>query len=740
MKLFVDKKGYLNKPEFSDAEKIVLPSDTKVIGAHSFETFQCLKEIVLPDGISTIGEKAFFQCANLEVINLPESLNVIEENAFEQCLSLQVIKLPKNVDYIKEMTFLNCHALKKVILSPKTTSISDFAFKNCYKLNDIEIPDTTERIGVFSFLHCLSLKEIKLPSNLVEINNYSFSSCTGLKKIHIPSKVKIIREGAFFNCFGLEEIKLPKSLEVIERNAFSDCKNIKEMTLFNCANLVQPGLEECLNNFEYAYVNRITGAFLLTKEKIVRKNFEIIDYESIKKYLGCKKEEAIILSNVFSLEILKTNKMKFLGPILGSVFFEHDHFNILNMIGKNNKEFARLYKKLSLDIYFVNNLLGQNNKEIYDLFKFAYNLGAFNDNQIERQKACEYISNLFDKGFLDIYNVHDILGKIKINGYNKEWAEFLMDKNNVSLLFSNSEKFEYISRTYNEFTNIKEFCRSNKGAQHYNRITISACDTYFKSIKFEGVSDLTQDIANMLSKFTRNQSLFDSAKAIREEYVELREQGKVDDHLLKEPLFEEIDKERKYIIQNTNESVSALSEVANDKFTYEFLSKYDVANFVLGKYCDCCSHLEASGYSVMRASIIHPDCQNLIIRDKNGEIIAKSTLYINREEGYGLFNNVEIAERISDEDKTLIYKKYIKAVNAFVGKYNHENPALPLKQINVGVHVNDLMVELEKYTQESKTLLKGLDFSLYGNLSSRHEGDWKQGQRILFEKDKKYTK
>ena len=58
-----------------------------------------------------------------------------------------------------------------------------------------------------------------------------------------------------------------------------------------------------------------------------------------------------------------------------------------------------------------------------------------------------------------------------------------------------------------------------------------------------------------------------------------------------------------------------LNEVANDKFTYEFLSKYDPRNFTLGKYCSCCAHLEGVGYGIMRASILHPDCQNLVIKN-----------------------------------------------------------------------------------------------------------------------------
>lgn len=40
----------------------------------------------------------------------------------------------------------------------------------------------------------------------------------------------------------------------------------------------------------------------------------------------------------------------------------------------------------------------------------------------------------------------------------------------------------------------------------------------------------------------------------------------------------------------------------------------------------------------MRASMILDNCQNLVIRNIEGEIIAKMTIYVNREQGYAVFN------------------------------------------------------------------------------------------------------
>lgn len=733
--LFSDKKGYLKKPDFSLTEKVSLPTDTKIICDYAFEQWHALKEITLPEGLKVIGSNAFKDCSNLEKINLPSSLSIIEDSAFNGCISLPTIEIPDNVDLIKEITFCDCHSLERIILSPNITSIGDFAFKNCYKLADIKIPNSTERIGMFAFSHCEKLKTIHLPENIKEINKFCFSACTSLQKIAIPPKVTYIGEYAFCDCKNLEEIFLPSSIKTIEKEAFSSCNKVEKITLGNPITLVQPGIKNCIDELNYAYLDTTTKEIAITRHPLQDKNtYSKINYKEIKDCLNTSTSEAILLSTFLSLKDIKTEKLYFLGPITAHLFKEENYKELIKNI-KNNKEFNNLYKKLSLDIYFKNSLLSDSNIEIYNLFKLAYALGGFSPNQIERQKACEYISNLFDKNIINIYDINKISDELKLNCFNKEWAEFVMNKNNTAILFSDDFiKSKYIAKSYNEFQNIKELARSNKGSQRYHKITIEACQKYLKKTTFEGITPQTEDIAKTLDKFTKNQKSFTEAKEIREEFLSLQKQNLIKDHLLEQILIAE-----KEIISNLNDTLSNLKETSKNKFTYEFLSKNDAVNFVLGKYCSCCSHIEATGYGIMKASILHPDCQNLVIRNEQGTIIAKSTLYINRKEGYGLFNTIEVSEDISIEEKKSIYEKYIKAVSKFIEKYNEQNPQTPLKQINVGMRANDLSLELEKHNKKSPVILKGLDFSLYGKPEYTHIGDWKQEQRIVWP-SKKTTK
>ena len=251
---------------------------------------------------------------------------------------------------------------------------------------------------------------------------------------------------------------------------------------------------------------------------------------------------------------------------------------------------------------------------------------------------------------------------------------------------------------------------------------------YLSNVNFSNVDITNIDIADTISFYTHEQKSFDEAIAIRKEYQKLKGLGQVTDNILNV-----IDEERENILICTSSCLTNLNEVSNNGFSCEFLSKADPKNFILGKYCSCCAHIEGVGSGIMKASILHPDCQNLVIKDKIGRIIAKSTLYINRKQGYGVFNNVEINNKIKGKQDELIYQKYIEFINEFVKQYNKQNPSLPIKQINVGMGLNDLEGEIIKHNIKSDKILEGLNFSDFGG----HPGDWQDEQYVIWKKDSK---
>ena len=206
--------------------------------------------------------------------------------------------------------------------------------------------------------------------------------------------------------------------------------------------------------------------------------------------------------------------------------------------------------------------------------------------------------------------------------------------------------------------------------------------------------------------------------------------AKLFDNISSEKFLLELLKETKNI---AIDATSTLVDLANRRFTYEFLSKSDPINFVLGKLCSCCAHLEGAGNGIMRASIVHPDVQNIVIRDKNGVIVAKSTLYVNRAEGYGVCNNVEVNNNVSDEDAELIYKKFKKAVETFAEKYNVKYPDKPLKIITVGMNLNDLSSQITKNDKQSNELYQALNYGTYAYSGSGYNGDSKNSQYVVWE-------
>ena len=65
-----------------------------------------------------------------------------------------------------------------------------------------------------------------------------------------------------------------------------------------------------------------------------------------------------------------------------------------------------------------------------------------------------------------------------------------------------------------------------------------------------------------------------------------------------------------------NEITEKEKEDLNENYSYQWLPKQDINNFVLGKYCNCCAHIEGAGQGIMRASMALNCCQNLVIRNE----------------------------------------------------------------------------------------------------------------------------
>ena len=134
----------------------------------------------------------------------------------------------------------------------------------------------------------------------------------------------------------------------------------------------------------------------------------------------------------------------------------------------------------------------------------------------------------------------------------------------------------------------------------------------------------------------------------------------------------------------------------------------------------------------MHASIVHPNIQNLVIKNKNGEIVAKSTLFINKMGRYGICNNVEVRNGLSNEELDEVYQKYILGVHEFAKRYHQEHPLLKLRQINVGMGNNDLTYQIEKHRHRARFNLKTVNYPKYGHGDGRYSGDSHSTQFVIW--------
>ena len=756
----------------SGVKKVKLNFGTNLIGSYAFSECKNLKEIEIPPTVITISnnafensalekisfnnihnlltnieEKAFYNCKNLKEIEIPGSVQIIEDytfsgsgtrrvilnegikkigyGAFSDCENLNEVIMPNSITRIQEKIFYNS-GVREVKLSDKIEIIEDLCFANCKNLKEIEIPSSVYSIGQGTFMNS-GLERIKLNDQLYEIKPEAFNNCKNLESIVFPESLEKIKDRAFANS-GLRSVIFNDNLKVIDNGAFENCKNIKYIEL--PTRILKIGIN-AFKNCDFNYLYKIEkGNWILSSTRLSRNDivseYKVSDLDDLYTSILTRSDYKTIFNRLY--EYNKNNVIITNECIDNYLLFEALFF-------KNNTDFfKKTFKKMNFD--------KTEEKEILSFMKLLYSLGAFENDKITRQRACNFIENEVEKGILNKEKIKDIFEGAFLYKYDKEWAELLLDKKNFHELLNNTDSY-FIAHIYNNFSDIKEFNRSNKGNQHYLKVTLNVCERFFKFGKFERVDETNEDIAVTLKKFTIKQKSFDEASKIRREYLKLKEEGKISDNLLSKELvekdvFESIESLKQEIIFDTQETLNRLDEFSNKKFTYEFLSKYDPRNFVLGKYCSCCAHIEGVGYGVMKASIINPNCQNLVIKDKSGNIIAKSTLYINKRQGYGVFNNVEINENITrSEDKKMIYRKYKQAIVDFANEYNKEND-VKLTQINVGMGRNDLEEIIETKDEEGKRL-KAINFSNYSKnyfTSSIYEGDWQKKQYVIWKKGK----
>lgn len=276
-----------------------------------------------------------------------------------------------------------------------------------------------------------------------------------------------------------------------------------------------------------------------------------------------------------------------------------------------------------------------------------------------------------------------------------------------------------------------------------------ALKKFYLNNKYVGITKENEDIAQMFGSKGLPQDVFDMANKLRQ-----KAKGEnVPEHILGKPLKEETILESiERIKRQTEEELASaremIEELYDKQFTYEWLSKNDPHNSIMGLFCSCCGTITSQlyGKDIAMASVIASDVQNLVVRNSKGDIISKGTMYVNKAKGYAVINDFELNEKYrhhenspgkysveetssEEQDRELIFKAFQRGLGVFIKEYDRQNPKNPLTQINIGMGYNRLKKQVERFKKATANLTVPLKYSFQDAMTN--------DQYILYERAKK---
>ncbi len=729
----------------SSLHSIILPKGLTQIEDFCFNNCTVLDKIMLPDTLRYIGMNAFANCNMLSFIELPDDLTFMGTSAFVNCVSLYKVKLPQRLEKISANAFYNCRRLEEVEFGKRLTFIDERAFSRS-NIKKLTFPKTLLKIGKNAFADTFALSEVTFDEGLKELDENSFHSAD-IEKLELPQSLEYIGVNAFSSNNSLTKLNLPSNLQLVSEYAFANCKNLTsvKMPCGEMSPLAFYGADN-LNELSFGENCKIPNMDLLVS------NFHYLN----------KRDGGFVLENVAANDGIATHLFSKINPLIITTCWDKKN-KILKEI--KNEKIAILYDTLfeNMTPEQFNDFVDNKNMKFFNqlcalnvighafecLCKIFYNLGGFNypvqetrtsksGNKITQtvdyaQIAGEFLKEKISRGMLDDDTIVKTFWEMKADGFKRDFARFFVHNFDALMAAENGENF--IARCYNDFEAVQRFNTSNKGSQRQLAPTISKFIEYFNFTNFIGVNEENSFIADAISPFFKTQSAFQLALKVYDE----RKANKTPEHILKVALsekpFKKIDKLSNDIKREATGALQNMVDAAEDAFTYEWLSKNDPLNLIVGKLCNCCAHLEGVGYGIMHATIVHPNVQNLIVRDEKGEIVAKATLYVNRKNGYGVFNTFKIHPAHTSQMEA-IYKKLIKGAKAFIREYNKENPDNPLTKMTIGKGFNDFEEILDQKLKPVDQVLTPIDYSRFGIDGKKYEGDSYKEQYLLWEKDK----
>ncbi len=738
-------KEHSKVPCFLPFETVVFCGDLVQIFPNALENFTNVKTLILPNEHNySISSNAFKDCVLLEEVNIPKQVVAIDKGAFPVRTKLVfengltpkgLVELVHNDQYIGDY--------KLYVLEDGTYYIEQ---------GDKIITITKKYIDEV----CSHSEEIRNnPVLFLDFMNDLINHDLGLKLLFngiLMSNMSLENRTVLFDSlkkddkFFLDVIKNSRLLDEKDKNTEKLLKDtnfatiVKYVELLRKYNIDSPvlhnkffmanyGLEsfERLINFDLSLFiktvtdshlcDRDTGTALSDGQEDSRSThhltYQILEKNTLEDFIRYVKKYDIKDKYLFGKPFIAIAN----NPLIDDLFKVYD---------------ANIKRLLKSSMTTHSNISAMQN--LSDLLILMKITGALEEDPIIRQRASTFIN---EKMFDEILsngkeNEHRIVGDdihrifnfpYTRNEFDKGFADFFLE-NYQSLIEEERTKSGFIQRVYLNFREISRTCTSHKGSQRKLKVTLDKCKNFLSNVKFDGVTEETKDFADLIGAWYDNNSAWMNAQKV---YLES----------LKAPrnIFTkiEIDENGKVIYDNDPEK--DLREKINPNYSFEWLPKQEYDNLILGKYCSCCAHIDGAGQGIMRASMILDNCQNLVIRNGSGEIIAKSTIYVNKEQGYAVFNNVETSlNHRATEETEKIYNAFLRGAKAFIKTYNENNPEQPIMNISIGANRNTILSYLTDDKHPVVDVQQALQYGQYSLNGSGYSGDWTTKQRLVLKR------
>ncbi len=648
------------------------------------------------------------------------------------------------MDFFRKIFHLKSLHDSKLVKVDKNKATAVFGRDN---IKSVMLPSNVVMIDDRCFHDCIHLQNVVFPKKLKIIGNEAFKNCFLLKKIKFPKQLGSIGYRAFENCYNLEEVILPNSITHLGLDCFEDCHNIKKIKLPKYADnflwipLNLPYLCKIKNEF-YLQKNPSKDSICLPDSRMVRYCLKNWGNKDFKKNINYLNKVPFELFDYFYENAQGYKEINFVQNILNS--------NIKKYIWLRNRVIEHV--SVMEPLVGICEILGVFEKTPLTISRVSKSKKPITEKIDYAQKATEFLyqkikDNKLDLVYAKMVTYYKFKNKVKSFKFHPQFADFVF-KNFDEIM---KEGCDFFIECYNRFDEMQRAHTTNKGGCRQLAPTVEFFKQYLDTHKFAGITKENQEVANVIGKFYSKQSTFDAAlnviKISTKKHIPasiLKKDFKGDIALLKhskkpQTTFDKTYAQLDEIIKDINETNFDLVDIANKHFSYELLRKDNAINLVLGKLCGCCAHIEGIGAGIAFAPMLHPDVQNLVIKNDKGDIIAKTTMYVNRKEGYAICNTFELNERANISQRDDIYLAFKTAINAFAEQYNKEND-IKLKIINVGMNFNDLHDKITHTDKKAKFLLEPIDYSQFSlKFDRNYQGDSFDNQYTLWEIDKDKT-